>query len=160
MEKVRPWCGQPSDRGRLRNRTEQNSSWVPDIQVWCTLLLVKLSLVYRKQPMFTMSQKWPVGKLPYLQQLYVCHSEISSYHLLLIGMHYFPPYARWSCLWIVFHIFCLAIAFSSLTLLVAYLSCKKIEWWGTGMGICVGRGANDLHYGPADALPPHYLLLH
>ena len=25
MEKVRPWCGQPSDRGRLRNRTEQVS---------------------------------------------------------------------------------------------------------------------------------------
>ena len=25
MEKVRPWCGQPSDRGRLRNRTEQLS---------------------------------------------------------------------------------------------------------------------------------------
>jgi len=24
MEKVRPWCGQPSDRGRLMNRTEQN----------------------------------------------------------------------------------------------------------------------------------------
>jgi len=24
MEKVRPWCGQPSDRGRLRNRTEEN----------------------------------------------------------------------------------------------------------------------------------------
>ena len=23
MEKVRPWCGQPLDRGRLRNRTEQ-----------------------------------------------------------------------------------------------------------------------------------------
>ena len=23
MEKVRSWCGQPSDRGRLRNRTEQ-----------------------------------------------------------------------------------------------------------------------------------------
>jgi len=23
MKKVRPWCGQPSDRGRLRNRTEQ-----------------------------------------------------------------------------------------------------------------------------------------
>jgi len=22
MEKVRPWCGQPSDRGRLKNRTE------------------------------------------------------------------------------------------------------------------------------------------
>jgi len=23
MNKVRPWCGQPSDRGRLKNRTEQ-----------------------------------------------------------------------------------------------------------------------------------------
>ena len=23
MEKIRPWCGQPSDRGRLKNRTEQ-----------------------------------------------------------------------------------------------------------------------------------------
>jgi len=22
MEKVRPWCGQPWDRGRLKNRTE------------------------------------------------------------------------------------------------------------------------------------------
>ena len=25
MEKVRPWCGQPPDRGWLKNRTEQNS---------------------------------------------------------------------------------------------------------------------------------------
>ena len=25
MEKVRPWCGQPSDRGRLGNKTEQNT---------------------------------------------------------------------------------------------------------------------------------------
>ena len=24
MEKVHSWCGQPSDRGSLRNRTEQN----------------------------------------------------------------------------------------------------------------------------------------
>ena len=24
MEKVCPWCGQPSDQGRLKNRTEQN----------------------------------------------------------------------------------------------------------------------------------------
>jgi len=23
MEKVHPWCGQPSDQGRLKNRTEQ-----------------------------------------------------------------------------------------------------------------------------------------
>ena len=26
MEKVRPWCGQPSDRGRLKNRTERRLS--------------------------------------------------------------------------------------------------------------------------------------
>ena len=26
MEKVRPWCGQPSDRGRLKNRTETGRS--------------------------------------------------------------------------------------------------------------------------------------
>ena len=25
MEKVRPWCGQPSDQGRLKNRTEPRS---------------------------------------------------------------------------------------------------------------------------------------
>jgi len=24
MEKVRPWCGQPSDGGRLTNKTEEN----------------------------------------------------------------------------------------------------------------------------------------
>jgi len=29
MEKVRPWCGQPSDRGRLKNRTEQNGATEP-----------------------------------------------------------------------------------------------------------------------------------
>ena len=26
MEEVGPWCGQPWDRGRLRNRTEQNAA--------------------------------------------------------------------------------------------------------------------------------------
>ena len=25
MEKVRPWCGQPSDRGRTAKKTEQNT---------------------------------------------------------------------------------------------------------------------------------------
>jgi len=28
MEKVRPRCGQPSDQGRLKNRTEQNNTGV------------------------------------------------------------------------------------------------------------------------------------
>jgi len=34
MEKVRPWCGQPSDRGRLNNRTEQ-SRFKLSISVHC-----------------------------------------------------------------------------------------------------------------------------
>ena len=28
MEKVRPWCCQPSDRGRLRNRNRNRLTWV------------------------------------------------------------------------------------------------------------------------------------
>jgi len=40
MEKVRPWCGQPSDRGRLRNRTESQPSQIgclPYFHKWCGL---------------------------------------------------------------------------------------------------------------------------
>ena len=35
----------------------------------------------------------------------------------------------------------------------------KIEWWGTGMVICLECGANDLHMIQLMALPPHHLLL-
>jgi len=31
MKKVRPWCGQLSDRGRLRNRTERNVQHISDM---------------------------------------------------------------------------------------------------------------------------------
>ena len=34
MEKVRPWCGQPSDRGRLKNKIEQNHIVVKSKQSW------------------------------------------------------------------------------------------------------------------------------
>jgi len=30
MEKVRPWCGQPSDRGRLKNSAERATNGAPD----------------------------------------------------------------------------------------------------------------------------------
>ena len=37
-------------------------------------------------------------------------------------------------------------SFSALTLLVGrqegHLTCKKTEWWGAGMVICLGRGSN------------------
>jgi len=37
-------------------------------------------------------------------------------------------------------------------------ACKKTEWWGAGMVICLERGA-DLHMAPADATATHCLLL-
>jgi len=53
-------------------------------------------------------------------------------------------------------------AFSALTLLVGrqegHLACKKTEWRGVGVVICLERGA-DLTYGPADATATHCLLL-
>jgi len=53
------------------------------------------------------------------------------------------------------------IAFSALTLLVGWQegnpACKKTEWWGAGVVICLERGADA--YGPADATVTHCLLL-
>ena len=47
-------------------------------------------------------------------------------------------------------------AFSALTLLVGWQkghpACKKLEWWGTGMVICLERGA-DLHMDQLMPLP-------
>jgi len=44
----------------------------------------------------------------------------------------------------------------ALTLLVGqqegHLACKKTEWWGTGVVICLGRGA-DLHMAQLMPLP-------
>jgi len=53
-------------------------------------------------------------------------------------------------------------AFSALTLLVGrqegHPACKKTEWWGTGMVICLEQGAN-LYMVRLMPLPPHHLLL-
>ena len=50
----------------------------------------------------------------------------------------------------------LLTAFSALTLLVGrqegHLACKKLEWWGTGMVICLQRDA-DLHMAQLMPLP-------
>ena len=49
-----------------------------------------------------------------------------------------------------------ARAFSALTLLVGlqegYLACKKTEWWGAGLVVCLERGA-DLHMAQLMPLP-------
>jgi len=51
-----------------------------------------------------------------------------------------------------------AYAFSALTLLVGHQeehpARKKIEWWGTGVVICLECGANDLHMVQLMPLPP------
>ena len=51
---------------------------------------------------------------------------------------------------------CLVIAFSALTLLVGWQeghpACKKLEWWGTGMVICLELDA-DLHMAQLMPLP-------
>jgi len=48
------------------------------------------------------------------------------------------------------------LAFSTLTLLVGrqegHPACKKLEWWGAGMVICLERGA-DLHMAQLMPLP-------
>jgi len=35
----------------------------------------------------------------------------------------------------------------------------KAEWWGTGVVICLDRGADGLHMVQLMPLPPHHLLL-
>jgi len=51
------------------------------------------------------------------------------------------------------HVFC---AFSALTLLVGrqegHPACKKTEWWGTGVVVCLEQGA-DLHMAQLMPLP-------
>jgi len=50
----------------------------------------------------------------------------------------------------------LVVAFSALTLLVGrqegHLACKKTEWWGAGVVICMERGA-ELHMAQLTPLP-------
>jgi len=49
-------------------------------------------------------------------------------------------------------------AFSALVLLVGWQeghpACKKTEWWGTGMVICLERGVNAFHMAQLMPLPP------
>ena len=57
---------------------------------------------------------------------------------------------------LIFSLLCCRVAFSALTLLVGrqegHPACKKTEWWGTGVVICLERGA-DLHLAQLMPLP-------
>ena len=101
MEKVRQWCGQTSDPGRLKNRTEQ---------------FVALYIA--------------PGRACKVLPSACLHFSLSV---------------------------CLPVsAFSALTLLVwrqeRHPACKKLEWWGAGVVICLEQGA-DLHMAQLMPLP-------
>jgi len=53
-------------------------------------------------------------------------------------------------------VYCVAIAFSALTLLVGrqegHPACKKLEWWSAGVVICLERDA-DLHMAQLMSMP-------
>ena len=60
------------------------------------------------------------------------------------------------CRYVYCIVYMYAIAFSALTLLVGWQeghpACKKLEWWGAGVVICLERDA-DLHMAQLMPLP-------
>jgi len=63
--------------------------------------------------------------------------------------------------WVIPVCVCVCVAFSALMLLVGlqegHPACKKTDWWGTGMDICLERDA-DLHMAQLMPLPLTVLL--
>ena len=55
-------------------------------------------------------------------------------------------------LWATFTFTRLLDAFSALTLFVGHPACKKTEWWGAGVVVCLERSA-DLHMAQLMPLP-------
>jgi len=53
--RLRPWCGQPSDRGRLNNRTEQPSQTTP-ISAFCTAFHTFVTCVVNKVQIWSMAR--------------------------------------------------------------------------------------------------------
>ena len=80
----------------------------------------------------------------------------SSHALGLILFCYFSPYCSNVKVLVRAACVCVINAFSALTLLVGWqeghLACKKLEWLGTGMVICLERDA-DLHMAQLMPLP-------
>jgi len=80
-----------------------------------------------------------------------CFSKIQIGFTFLVLAHPGSPGQR-----AVKHVCVVCMAFSALTLLVGWQeghpSCKKTEWWGAGMVICLKQGA-DLHMAQLMPLP-------
>ena len=91
------------------------------------------------------------ARLPHSQTI------IHGIHLINCGTRHslLVLFTKYSLNWLT------VITFSALTLLVGrqegHPACKKTEWWGTGMVICLQRGA-DLHMAQLMLLPLTLLL--
>ena len=85
-------------------------------------------------------REWQWHQLGHMQ---VCTSLQTDNHASTPPLTFYRPDA-------------LPVAFSALTLLVGWqeghLACKKTEWWGAGVVICLQRGA-DLHMAQLMPLP-------
>jgi len=86
--------------------------------------------------------------------LQICFSASDSFSRFLALYKFVCMYV---CMYVQTCIVCIVcIAFSALTLLVGrqegHPACKKTEWWGDGMVICLVRGA-DLHIAQLMPLP-------
>ena len=88
---------------------------------------------------FAVCPTWPPEL--WCMQIYLL---ISALYKLFACLLDFPTYLLLSVL--ICFLTCLLLAFSALTLLVGqqegHPACKKTEWWGAGVVICLDRGAN------------------
>ena len=81
MEKVRPWCGQPSDRGRLKNRTEQNR-WYETVTQYQRYLKCPCLSVY--ELFIRLSYLYPVGLCRKLNVFYAV-SVLFLYYVICVS---------------------------------------------------------------------------
>ena len=80
--------------------------------------------------------------------LNVVTHTISTFYTVSVPSSQWSAIQIYSLLYFIYFYLSSLLAFSALTLLVGrqegHPACKKTEWWGAGMVICLERGA-DLH---------------
>jgi len=67
MEKVRSWCGQPSDRGRLKNRTES----------YCIIAAIRIAITLLEN-----STAWSVWAKDCISGRFVLLYDLTRMHKL------------------------------------------------------------------------------
>ena len=128
---------------------------VLNLEFFATLMMTALTThdddVYSQQP-FHACVGWSVVMLLLWCQC-ICVWLLEWIIYVVYITHRFKSYFR---LVFVFYFLYISLAFSALTLLVGrqegHPACKKLEWWGTGMVICLERDAG-LHMAQLMPLP-------